>query len=127
MHLRFPRGSLAKSIILSLIGLVLTYFTRRTPSRPFIVVMDALFNVGMVFFIYGLMHAISNMDMFASLRYGFQAIKRVFQGNPQKASEMKEDYLEYRSSRARHDDVPFLLIIAFVLMAASVALYLIAG
>ena len=126
MNRCIPKGFWKKALVLTVIGVLLSYFTQ--PPRQglsLIVFVDFLFAVGMVFFIYGLMHMVGNMDMFTSLGYGFKAIKRVFRGNPQKASEMKEEYLEYRASRKKHDDVLPLLLIGILLIAASMAIYLI--
>ena len=123
MNLRFPKGFPLKAVILFTIGAVFSIFARQSKSVPaLIILVDMLFSAGMVFLILGLIHMVGNANMFASTTYSFKTIKELFRGQMQKAEDMKEDYLEYRSTRKTYDDVPHLMISALILMALSVAI-----
>lgn len=84
-------------------------------------VSDVCFALGMAFLIWGMIGLLGNVHMFTSFTYGMKSMKRLFRGERMKALEAKEDYLTYRSSRRRHDDVPFLLGVGAVCLLLSVA------
>lgn len=114
------------AVALVVIGILLSFLLRHNfGTSGLLYVVDLLFLIGMVFFTYGLIHIVGNVDMFASLVYGAKCLKEIFFNRQQRATTLKDGYLEYRKSRKKHKDIWFLMITAGIFFAASILVDLI--
>ena len=88
-------------------------------------ITDMLFTIAMAFFIWGLIHLIGNMDMFASFAYGTKCLVKLFRGKQDSAQAMKDGYIEYLKNRRHHADVPLLMLFAacFAILSVLVSLF----
>lgn len=107
--------------VLALAGVLLTWLTYRG-ARGITLAADALFCEATVFLVWGVFHRLGNVRMFASLTWGFHCVHRLLRREERRSEEMKEDYLAYRASRPRHDDVAASLALAAVLGGLSLLL-----
>lgn len=126
MYLRYPtevngpvtlvasfRKHWKTAVVLLVVGVVL--FIIRQLYRGvwgLVFLSDLLFTVAMVYLIWGLIHTIGNMDMFASLIWGTKCLVRLIRGKQDSSQRMRDGYLEYVQSRRRHTDVPMLMVLA---------------
>ena len=83
---------------------------------------DLAFALGSGALIVGLIRALGNLKMFASLRWGTRLLKRIFLGRSRPGRVEAEDYAAYRAKQGNHPDAPWLLAAAAALMVASFAL-----
>lgn len=114
--------------VLTLVGIALSFLLRHNfGTDGLLYFVDLLFLIGMVFFTYGLIHLVGNVDMFASLAYGVRVLRDIFANRQQRASTLKEGYLEYRKSRKKHRDIWFLMGFAAGFFALSILVHLIFG
>ena len=114
------------AVILLIIGLTLSFLLMAgSMAFDWVTVANVTFIVGMVYLVWGMIHLIGNMNVFASMVFGLRTLKNIFFGKRSRDPvERKltgnEEYLEYLESRPHHGDVPMMLILAVIFIALSV-------
>ena len=106
---------------LFVVGVALAFVLKNNSgSTGLVFVSDAFFSIAMVFLIWGLIHMVGNMNVFASMIYGTKCLVKLIRGKQDSSQTVKEGYLEYLKTRRRHSDIPMLMLFAggfFVLSA----------
>ena len=75
-------------------------------------VSDAFFSIAMVFLIWGLIHMVGNMNVFASMIYGTKCLVKLIRGKQDSSQTVKDGYLEYLKTRRRHTDIVMVMLFA---------------
>ncbi len=106
---------------LFVVGVALAFVLKNNSgSTGLVFVSDAFFSIAMVFLIWGLIHMVGNMNVFASMIYGTKCLVKLIRGKQDSSQTVKDGYLEYLKTRRRHSDIPMLMLFAggfFVLSA----------
>ena len=106
---------------LFVVGVALAFVLKNNSgSTGLVFVSDAFFSIAMVFLIWGLIHMVGNMNVFASMIYGTKCLVKLIRGKQDSSQTVKEGYLEYLKARRRHTDIVMLMLFAggfFVLSA----------
>ena len=106
---------------LFVVGVALAFVLKNNSgSTGLVFVSDAFFSIAMVFLIWGLIHMVGNMNVFASMIYGTNCLVKLIRGKQDSSQTVKDGYLEYLKTRRRHSDIPMLMLFAggfFVLSA----------
>lgn len=98
---------------LFVVGLALAFVLKNNSgSTGLVFVSDAFFSIAMVFLIWGLIHMVGNMNVFASMIYGTKCLVKLIRGKQDSSQTVKEGYLEYLKTRRRHSDIPMLMLFA---------------
>lgn len=98
---------------LFVVGVALAFVLKNNSgSAGFVFVSDAFFSIAMVFLIWGLIHMVGNMNVFASMIYGTKCLVKLIRGKQDSSQTVKEGYLEYLKTRRRHSDIPMLMLFA---------------
>lgn len=98
---------------LFVVGVALAFVLKNNSgSTGLVFVSDAFFSIAMVFLIWGLIHMVGNMNVFASMIYGTKCLVKLIRGKQDSSQTVKEGYLEYLKTRRRHSDIPMLLLFA---------------
>ena len=81
---------------LFVVGLALAFVLKNNSgSTGLVFVSDAFFSIAMVFLIWGLIHMVGNMNVFASMIYGTKCLVKLIRGKQDSAQTVKDGYLEY--------------------------------
>ena len=98
---------------LFVVGVALAFVLKNNSgSTGLVFVSDAFFFIAMVFLIWGLIHMVGNMNVFASMIYGTKCLVKLIRGKQDSSQTVKEGYLEYLKARRRHSDIPMLMLFA---------------
>ena len=98
---------------LFVVGVALAFVLKNNSgSTGLVFVSDAFFSIAMVFLIWGLIHMVGNMNVFASMIYGTKCLVKLIRGKQDSSQTVKEGYLEYLKARRRHSDIPMLMLFA---------------
>ena len=98
---------------LFVVGVALAFVLKNNSgSTGLVFVSDAFFSIAMVFLIWGLIHMVGNMNVFASMIYGTKCLVKLIRGKQDSSQTVKEGYLEYLKTRRRHSDIPMLMLFA---------------
>lgn len=109
------------AVILFVVGLALSFVLKNNSgSLGLVFLSDMFFSVAMVFLIWGLIHLVGNMHVFASLIYGTKCLARMIRGKRDSSQTVKEGYLEYLKTRRHHTDIPMLMVFAAGFLILSV-------
>ena len=99
--------------VLFVVGVALAFVLKNNSgSTGLVFVSDAFFSIAMVFLIWGLIHMVGNMNVFASMIYGTKCLVKLIRGKQDSSQTVKEGYLEYLKTRRRHSDIPMLMLFA---------------
>ena len=108
---------------LFVVGVALAFVLKNNSgSTGLVFVSDAFFSIAMVFLIWGLIHMVGNMNVFASMIYGTKCLVKLIRGKQDSSQTVKEGYLEYLKARRRHSDIPMLMLFAGGFFVLSVLL-----
>ena len=113
MKRRFAKGPTAAALLLGL----LLFAARGSRGRAWL--SDLFFSLGSGALLVGLVRLLGNLRMFASLAWGTGLLKRLFRGEARTGRQESEDYARYRNGKSGHEDAPWLLLAAAVLMILS--------
>lgn len=98
---------------LFVVGVALAFVLKNNSgSTGLVFVSDAFFSIAMVFLIWGLIHMVGNMNVFASMIYGTKCLVKLIRGKQDSSQTVKEGYLEYLKARRRHTDIVMLMLFA---------------
>ena len=98
---------------LFVVGVALAFVLKNNSgSTGLVFVSDAFFSIAMVFLIWGLIHMVGNMNVFASMIYGTKCLVKLIRGKQDSSQTVKDGYLEYLKTRRRHSDIPMLMLFA---------------
>lgn len=98
---------------LFVVGVALAFVLKNNSgSTGLVFVSDASFSVAMVFLIWGLIHMVGNMNVFASMIYGTKCLVKLIRGKQDSSQTVKEGYLEYLKTRRRHTDIVMVMLFA---------------
>jgi hypothetical protein len=122
----FFLGFWKKALLVSFLGILVSVFllSASVGSRSTFFT-DALFWVGMSFFVFGLASLSHNMGAFNGLIYGAKCAFEVFRGRQKTSRQMIDGYVDFCSDRRRFKDVPQLMVCAFTFFSLSVISWLI--
>ena len=117
----FFLGFWKKALLVSLLGVLVSVFllSASLGSRSAFLT-DALFWVGMSFFVFGLASLSHNMGAFNGLIYGAKCAFEVFRGKQKTSRQMIDGYVDFCSGRRRFKDVPQLMVCALIFISMSV-------
>lgn len=98
---------------LFVVGVALAFVLKNNSgSTGLVFVSDAFFSIAMVFLIWGLIHMVGNMNVFASMIYGTKCLVKLIRGKQDSSQTVKEGYLEYLKTRRHHTDIVMLMLFA---------------
>ena len=98
---------------LFVVGLALAFVLKNNSgSTGLVFVSDAFFSIAMVFLIWGLIHMVGNMNVFASMIYGTKCLVKLIRGKQDSSQTVKDGYLEYLKTRRRHTDIVMVMLFA---------------
>ena len=98
---------------LFVVGVALAFVLKNNSgSTGLVFVSDAFFSIAMVFLIWGLIHMVGNMNVFASMIYGTKCLVKLIRGKQDSSQTVKEGYLEYLKTRRRHTDIVMVMLFA---------------
>lgn len=98
---------------LFVVGVALAFVLKNNSgSTGLVFVSDAFFSIAMVFLIWGLIHMVGNMNVFASMIYGTKCLVKLIRRKQDSSQTVKEGYLEYLKARRRHTDIVMLMLFA---------------
>ena len=98
---------------LFVVGVALAFVLKNNSgSTGLVFVSDASFSVAMEFLIWGLIHMVGNMNVFASMIYGTKCLVKLIRGKQDSSQTVKEGYLEYLKTRRRHTDIVMVMLFA---------------
>lgn len=126
-HLK-SRSFRLSCLALFLIGLAAGIWqgvSRKSPVMTFL--SDLFFSEFMVFLIFGVFRVLGNMHAFTAATYSFRFIHRIFRNQKVSGKNSRDEYLQYRSSKAEHPEAVWYLIAAAVFLLLSVAVILLSN
>lgn len=98
---------------LFVVGVALAFVLKNNSgSTGLVFVSDAFFSIAMVFLIWGLIHMVGNMNVFASMIYGTKCLVKLIRGKQDSSQTVKDGYLEYLKTRRRHTDIVMVMLFA---------------
>lgn len=110
-----------KIAILLCVGFVMSFFLKARLNLSGVAFLsDMFFTVSMVFFLYVLWEVVNNMGIFNSLKFGTKSFVRLIKSKLGPSEQVKQEYVDYVSSRPRRGDIAELLLCGGVLLALSV-------